>query len=726
MKTKLLTCFFFIVMSTSFAQDERDVISQIDSINTLALNYYNDNDIMQSINTFNHAIKLSDSIDDSYGRAVASFTLGKIYTYMKEYDDAERSYLKMLGSSQEIDDNFLIASAYLSLGEVYSQERNIEDVVPYFKKALEYAQKKDVIDINNRDKQQNVMFNIRMSLSKAYIDLNQPNEALIYLLRAEDNLDNSSFSNYNEALLSYMYGLYFVKKESYFKANTKFTEAEGFLADEDETLDLKRNILISDIYKSHSMSLAHLGNNDEAYAVLLKHNSSRETILNEEQVKQENIAKSKLFIEEYKRMAQLANKENLLQAEVTRKMQKINLVITFAIFLLLISLITLYKNYISKRKLSIILEARNAQLEIARDEAEKSSELKTTFISNVTHELRTPLYGVVGLTSLLLKSNDLSERDNKFLKSLKFSGDYLLNLINDILQVGKIESENVDLQIASVNIRTLIENIIDSFEYRIQENNNQIQISIDDNLPELIKCDNVRLSQVLINLIGNSIKFTTNGKIEIGVEVLNFVKEGVQLRFSVKDNGPGIPKDKHERIFDNFSQLTENNVDYNGTGLGLSIARKLVELFDSTIELESEVGVGSDFSFEVTFDVEKDVEVISNARKPNGKTVPLHEKHMILVAEDNKINQIVTQNVLHKGNFECELVENGLEALNAVKDNNSYDLILMDLNMPVMNGVDATKEIRKLNPHIPIIALTAADIEEVKNDFEGIGFNDVI
>lgn len=460
---------------------------------------------------------------------------------------------------------------------------------------------------------------------------------------------------------------------------------------------------------------------------MLRHNTFREKIINQEKIKQENIAKSKFYILEYKRIAQLANNERLLQEKETEDMKKMDFFIAVGVFLLLTLLVMLYKSYLSKRKINEILETRNKLLEIARDEAEKSSQLKTNFISNVTHELRTPLYGVVGLTSLLLKSNNLNERDSKFLKSLKFSGDYLLNLVNDILQIGKIESKKLDLQIASVNPRILIENIIDSFEYRIQEQNNEVHLSVDDNVPEFIKCDNVRLSQVLINLIGNSIKFTISGKISIAIEVLDFIKKGVSLRFVIKDNGPGIPEDKHEKIFENFSQLREkNNIDYQGTGLGLSIAKNLVELFGSKIELISKVGEGSEFSFKVTFEIDNDIDLESIDKNDKSQTMHLHKKYMILVAEDNKINQIVTQNVLEKGNFDCEVVENGLDALNVVKNNDCYDLILMDLNMPKMNGVEATKEIRKFNPQIPIIALTASDIEEVKNDFANIGFDDVI
>ena len=356
----------------------------------------------------------------------------------------------------------------------------------------------------------------------------------------------------------------------------------------------------------------------------------------------------------------------------------------------------------------------------------KSSELKSKFISNVTHELRTPLYGVVGITSLLLEKNNLNSNDNKLLSSLKFSGDYLLNLVNEVLQFSKVESESLELKLTTINIRELIKNNISSFSYRLQETNNKIEVSIDENVPMFIKCDSIRLSQVLLNLIGNSIKFTESGVIDIRIKTLNLNNDKAHLRFEIEDNGLGIPKDKFESIFENFSQLERNvNINYQGTGLGLSITKKIVELFGSQIELESEVGQGAKFSFNVTFDVDNEKQLAIEKEKNSGKIVDMNKKFNILIAEDNKINQVVTKNLLKRQNYCCEVVENGCEAVEYAK-NKSLDLILMDINMPVMDGVEATELIRKFNPYIPIIALTAADIDYVRENYSEIGFSGIL
>ncbi|PNQ75313.1 hypothetical protein C1T31_04050 [Hanstruepera neustonica] len=723
MKSNLLFCFFFVI-SLSFSQSEREVINRIDQINTQALYNYNNNEINKAFDGFNKALKLSDSISDYYGYAVANFNLGAIYSYMHEYDDAQWCYDKMLESSFKIHDNYLISNSYISLAKLNEKRGQTNEVIPNLEHALAYAQKADVRDQDNNDRQNNVLYDIRMYLSAVYLKKNDLNSALLYLLRAENNLNKLPYDSYTIASFNYAYGNYFAKKELYSKANDKYLEAIQYLKSVHRSFGI--NYLFSEIYKDLSMSFAQLENSESAYNYLVLHNNYREQFINEEKVKQENIAKSKFYLAEYKQIAERANAERIVQEQITQKIKNINIAIFVTIIVLAISLIMMYRNYLSKRKLNHILEAQNKQLEIAKEQAEKSSQLKTKFISNVTHELRTPLYGVVGITSLLLKRNDLSERDSKFLKSLKYSGDYLLNLINDILQIGKIESQKIELKNVTVDIRELMANIIDSFEYKLQETNNAIKVHVDDNLPKYVKCDSVRLSQVLINLIGNSIKFTKNDTTHVKIKVKEISSNNVQLHFSVKDNGPGIPKEKHSSIFENFLQLDENNnVNYNGTGLGLPITKNLIELFGSTIELDSDVGKGSTFGFEVAFEIDHDYSESHLAQKTKSKTVSLNGDYKILVAEDNKINQIVTQNILEKGNFQCDIAKNGLEAVKAMQIN-QYDLILMDINMPLMDGNEATREIRKTNSQIPIIALTAADIEEVKKDYKTIGYNDII
>ncbi len=714
-----------LVFSISFSQSERQVINQIDSINTIATNYYNDNDILKSFNKANQARQLSDSLNDDYGNALANFTLGKIYLQLQKYENAKASFLRMQKHSKQIEDNYLTSTSYFNLGTLNSINNKSLSAVPFFEEANTYALKNKSGDTDNINNTQSLLFQININLSAIYLENNKLNEATIILLKAQNSLDKLSFNNYFKSQFNYYYGDLYLKRKLYNLANDRFEIAINALKFSSENQD--NNLLISKICREYAISLEKTGQSDLAYSMLKRNDVAKDKYINEEKINQNKIINSKLYIEIYKQEAKWANEGRILQEKITEEARNFNVYMTFTALLLLVSFIALLIIYTSKRKLSTILATQNNKLEVAKEMAEESSRLKTKFISNVSHELRTPLYGVVGLTSLMLKNNNFSARDTKYLKSLKYSGDYLLNLINDILQVGKIESNAFELNNVSVKLKSLIQNIVDSFEYRLEESNNRIHISYDDELPEFVECDKIRLTQVLFNLIGNSIKFTENGTINVRAILLNLDTENVTIRFEVEDDGKGIPKDKQAVIFENFSQLNENiNMNYQGTGLGLSVTKKLVELFDSKIELESDLGLGSNFCFNVIFKIDENAIKDQKRKKLNNIfTATNSNSFKILIAEDNKINQIVTSNLLKKENYKYDIAQNGLEALNAFKSN-KYDLILMDINMPVMNGNEATKEIKKLDSDIPIVALTASNIDDIRKTQAEIGFDDII
>jgi signal transduction histidine kinase/ActR/RegA family two-component response regulator len=723
MKTNIFYCFLFFSI-ISFGKEDREIIKQIDNINSVALKSFNDKDIVKSFKEFINAKKLSDSIEDNYGSATANFNLGNIYNLMENYKSAEEHYQLTLKSLKNIDDNYLLASTYLNLAAIQIEKGDDTRAIAYFEKSLKYSSINSHLITSDKQQLQSVYFDASISLCELYIENNNLEEALMSLLKIKEHLKKNNFDSHSEGYFKYVYGIYYVRKELYNNASSKFREAIILLENEAEELDF---MLLSKIYMQLSISQAKSGHSIEAYLTLLEQNSYKDKVLNENKHSQDFITKSKFLIEDYKNNAERANAEKLEQIEIANKFKKINMVIFITLMLLIVSVIIICISYFSKIKLSKTLEVKNTELEKAKNEALKSSELKSKFISNVTHELRTPLYGVVGITSLLLDKNNLDSSDRKYLKSLKYSGDYLLSLINDILQVGKMESNKIELKNVSVNLRESLKDIVNTFDYRLVETNNKISIAIDNNVPEYIKCDKVMLSQILINLIGNSVKFTNNGTINLKVNALNSNDKNVDLRFEVEDSGIGIPKDKFQTIFDNFSQLEDSNLNYQGTGLGLSITKNLIGLFNSEINLESEVGVGTKISFDINFEiVEIETKVSPNKESLiNDVDTTTKPEYRILVAEDNKINQIVTKNLLKKHGYSCTIVENGKEALDEVRQSH-YDLVLMDINMPIMGGNEATKAIRTFNNKLPIIALTAADIDEVAENCKNSGYNDLI
>jgi CheY-like chemotaxis protein len=292
-----------------------------------------------------------------------------------------------------------------------------------------------------------------------------------------------------------------------------------------------------------------------------------------------------------------------------------------------------------------------------------------------------------------------------------------------LLQINKIEENKVVLEKMVFNLEDELHTIIDSLEFIAAKNNNKIIKQFDSSIPELLVGDKLRLSQIFINLISNALKFTYNGKVTIVTKNIKIEETLCHIRFEVNDNGVGIADSDQEKIFDKFVQIERKEGDYQGTGLGLSIVKKLIELFDSEIQVVSKLNEGTSFSFEAAFliDQQSKDEVIHNI-EVDLSTI---QTHKILVVEDNKINQVVTRKILEKNNFICEIVDDGYAAINLLEENR-YDLILMDINMPIINGFETTKLIRKKGNTTPIVALTAFDKQEIIEQALSSGMNDIL
>lgn len=431
--------------------------------------------------------------------------------------------------------------------------------------------------------------------------------------------------------------------------------------------------------------------------------------------------KARLNVVRYKE--QIKSKElekELLESEADSKGILLFLVLGVLIFISIIFLQTYQSN--KKRKLLIAgLRDKNRQYLEAKKQSDKLTKTKSKFFATVSHELRTPLYGVIGLSSILLENKDL-KKYKKDLKSLKFSANYLLALINDLLQFNKIENNSFTEDVVTFNIKDLTSTIVTSFEYIRQQHQNSITINIDESVPKLLKGNSVRLSQILINLIGNACKFTEKGIITIDINTLQIIDNSVKIQIIIKDTGPGIEKHKLSEIFNEFTQYVDSSTSYKGTGLGLSIVKKLVEQANGTITVESEIGKGT--AFVLNLEIESVLESESIVIQPILDFGQLENKH-ILIVEDNRINQSVTKRILQNSGITCNIAQNGEEAISQVQKNH-YDLVLMDINMPVKNGIEATREIRRFNTQIPIIALTAVEIEEQKQQIFDSGMNDII
>ena len=517
--------------------------------------------------------------------------------------------------------------------------------------------------------------------------------------------------------LDYYLGEYYVQKRDFKIADFYLLKAIKAAENENFTIELEN------AYGYYYKSLQKQNKYKEAFKALSLYEHYKNE--NRDNIKlAERAALSAQFqIAEYRKDIKTANLNNLLQAEIVKNKSKINTILIFVSACFLLLLIALFSA--SRKRIVLVkkLRIKNKKYLIAKEHAEKLSEAKNSFFSTISHELRTPLYGVIGLSNILMEDKSLKDHKSD-IKSLKFSADYLLALINDVLQINKLDSNDLENEEEHTTFdpRDLIETITTSFEYIRILNDNNISLEIPDNMPELVRGNSVRLSRILMNIIGNACKFTKDGDIYIKTEVLTIDSSLTTIKFTIKDTGIGIPKEKQESIFDEFSQIDSNNFGYQGTGLGLPIVKKLLAASNSSIDLKSELGKGSAFSFILSFEV---IEKAINNINPKSLEFKKLKGKKILVVEDNLINQIVTQKILEKNNFICTIAENGQLAINKVKEE-SFDLVLMDINMPVKNGIEATKEIRKFNTNIPIIALTAVEIEEIRHKIYLAGMDDII
>ncbi|MFB9076415.1 response regulator [Flavobacterium procerum] len=697
--------FLFLLILCSFATiaiGQSDPVSekQINKLTKKAWGYYKESNFEKSLITSRIALNHAFAAKNNYYTAKAYKIIAGNYGELSEFNKAIFFYNKALYYASKTDNDSIKYSLYNNLGNIYCFERKQFDKgIKCYKKSIAYGFK-----INNVRQ----VYFTNVNIAWAYFDVGKFQEGYPYLEFVGNNIRKYGDES-TEIAINMLYGMYYNHTNQNSRAEMYFKKALEAGVDSEEQSDL------SYAHLEYSKFLTKVKKYKEAYENLILFNQITERLYSEEKLKKASVAGFNLELDEYKRQIDKIENEKTIQSQSLKKSRIIVVLFILISFILIFLIITLVKNIRFKKK-------HNLELLEAKEIAEEASLLKTQFISTISHELRTPLYGVVGITNMLLEEHKELSR-SQHLSSLKFSARYLLSLVNDLLQINKIEENKVVLESLTFNISDEINMIKNSLSFLSQKNNNKITVIIDPMIPEYLIGDKLRLAQILMNLVSNALKFTKEGEVEIIVNLHK--KEGKlhYLDFLIKDNGVGIAVVDQNKIFEKFVQVGRKEEDYQGTGLGLSIVKKLLGLFGSSITLDSDLGKGTSFSFIIPF--EHDLEKTKNIIDEIEVDLTSDEVYRILVVEDNLINQLVTRKIIEKNNYLCKVVDDGFAALKILEED-EFDLILMDINMPLMNGFETTKRIRLMGIETPIVALTAFDKDEIADDAFSSGMNDII
>ncbi|MCL5130392.1 ATP-binding protein [Algibacter sp. L4_22] len=667
-------------------------------------------DNYEALRNLDDALALAQKTEKQESKGLIYSFKGRLQLIIDQPDKAIASLNKSIEIQRLTKDDANLARSFKTLGEVFISKKDYYQALDYFISAKTLFQQ---VELENKLAETLLLEGKTYMLLNNYKKARTTLEQALALSRKNNFLSTESESLINQGIVyselrDYKHGLQATAE------GLKIAKANNFVNLKNLAYKVLSDISYSlnDFKKSRDYLIAHteLSDSIRGLKIDLEKNQFNLPLLNNMSAELEQVNKK------------LEKKE--AESTINTLISVLSVALITILSLLTLSL---YKNNNIRLKTNNMLHKKNGELILAKEKAELASKTKANFLSTVTHELRTPLYAVTGLSNMLLEENPKPEQI-QHLKSLKFSGDYLLTFINDILQINKIEANKVDLEPEPFNLNKKINNIVLALTNSAEDNNVNLHFEYDKDLPENFIADQLKISQILINLVGNSIKFTKDGDIWIRVYKIDQIDKIYTLRFEVEDNGIGITQEKQDHMFESFSQGSiQINRKYGGTGLGLSIVKGLIEILKGQIYLKSEIGKGTTFYFEIPIEfsaIKEAQEVKADYFEGNKEELDLKNVR-ILVVEDNKINQMITKKILTKMELQCEITDNGEDAVEKIKAND-YNIILMDIHMPGISGIEATKRIRMFDKDLTIFALTAVTIEDKMHEFDEAGFTDII
>jgi signal transduction histidine kinase/DNA-binding response OmpR family regulator len=626
-------------------------------------------------------------------------TIARIYVSMKQYNDALKNYDRILTLS--IKDEGTKAQlqiwAQMGIAETYRSRNNDTAAVANYRQALYTCRR-----YNQPAEEANILNN----LGDIYLRIGQTDTAARFADTALRIIEKFGLT-YQQPAIYVTLGEILTAQKKHSEAISYLQKAVG-ISKEAGSLENEKNA-----WHALSKTYQEIGSAGLALTAYQNFIGIRDSLYSIDKAKELN----RIDLQsEYERQKAAADAAHNLQIQQQRLwtyggFAGLGLVILLSFFI--------YRNYANQKKANVLITLEKENAEMQRQRAERSEAFKQQFLANMSHEIRTPMNAVSGMTDLLIEKNPRADQLN-YLQVISKSADILLHIINDILDLSKIEAGKLEMEQIDFSLADTVQLVKETLSVRAEEKGLHLLTNIGSEVQDVLVGDPYRINQILMNLGGNAIKFTEGGSVEINVQQLSEDDSETKLKFSVTDTGAGIPEDKLNSLFESFKQVnTSDSRKYGGTGLGLSISKQLVELQGGKISVESKEGVGTTFSFVLSFPIGSAEKLAARTRKEQKADGRILNGLRILLADDNEYNRLVANEALSlKANVTIDEAHDGQEAIDMLQLHD-YDVILMDVLMPVLNGLDATRYIRAHLPEpknaTPVIALTASML---RNDLD--------